>query len=467
MKRFLSIAILFILAISAFSQHYKIDVQINGLSNERLLLGYHMGENKYVKDTIMLDVQGKGTFQSDTLLDGGIYLVITPAMQYFEILIDNDQQFSLKTDTTDLLNNLSFEGSELNSEFLEYQKFMQEINKEMTALQTQLQQNPDNQEVKSQIETVNDKVKNYWNAIIAKKPDSFLSAIVKSIMPIEVPEFNIPESAPNKDSLKWVKSYQYNKNHYFDNMNLSDPRMLRTPILKGKLDTYFKRMIVQLPDSLIKETTRVIELSRGNERTFQYVTGTLFNMFLQSNIMGMDAVYISIAEKYYLSGLATWASEDFLKELRENVLKSKHNLIGMQAKDLVMENERGEIVTLSALPAEYTILIFWEPNCGHCKKTIPKLYEVYEKYRDYNVDVMAIYTQYEKQEWIEYLNEHPMDWHNVWDFNYQSNFRNNYNIYSTPTIYMLDADKKILAKRIDVETVEKILKDKLGINDEE
>ena len=59
--------------------------------------------------------------------------------------------------------------------------------------------------------------------------------------------------------------------------------------------------------------------------------------------------------------------------------------------------------------------------------------------------------------WLNYLNEHGYDWTNVFDPNHDTNFRNLYDIFSTPVMYLLDENKEIVAKRINSETLEKML----------
>lgn len=63
----------------ACSQSYKIDVEISDLPNQDIYLGYYYGDKTYVSDTITLDSNGKGSFQADSLLDEGLYLVVMPS----------------------------------------------------------------------------------------------------------------------------------------------------------------------------------------------------------------------------------------------------------------------------------------------------------------------------------------------------------------------------------------------------
>ncbi len=75
--------------------------------------------------------------------------------------------------------------------------------------------------------------------------------------------------------------------------------------------------------------------------------------------------------------------------------------------------------------------------------------------------MFAVYTQGDQPKWMDYITKNELNWINVWDPTFSSNFRNLYDIYATPVIYVLDKNKKILAKRISVDTLERILEEEL------
>jgi thiol-disulfide isomerase/thioredoxin len=119
----------------------------------------------------------------------------------------------------------------------------------------------------------------------------------------------------------------------------------------------------------------------------------------------------------------------------------------------MMVSPEGQWYRLSEVRAPVMVLVFWEPNCGHCKKEIPKLKElVWDKFSDEGVKIFAVYTQVEKKPWTDFIEEHELyDWINVYDPYNRTNFRDLYDIYSTPTVYVLDKNKKIIGKRIGIE----------------
>jgi thiol-disulfide isomerase/thioredoxin len=110
--------------------------------------------------------------------------------------------------------------------------------------------------------------------------------------------------------------------------------------------------------------------------------------------------------------------------------------------------------------ADYTIAYFWDPTCGHCKTVTPKVKEFYDKFKDeLGIEVYGVNTNAkEHDEWIKYINEHNLDWINVEDPEQKTAYKYLYDIYSTPVIYLLDKDKKMIAKRIGAEDLENFIR---------
>ena len=192
---------------------------------------------------------------------------------------------------------------------------------------------------------------------------------------------------------------------------------------------------------------------------FKYTCSHIFNMFDTSRIMGYDAVMVAIAEEWYLSGKADWVDSTFLKKAAERVEKITPNKIGSIAYNLQrMQSADEKYYTLHDISANYTILIFYEPSCGHCKKEVPKLRDLLlDSLKNMGVKVFAVYTQYDKKEWTDFIQKDSLEiegWYNVWDGPYpHSKFRDYYDIYSTPAVFILDKDKKIIAKRLAVDSI--------------
>jgi len=111
-------------------------------------------------------------------------------------------------------------------------------------------------------------------------------------------------------------------------------------------------------------------------------------------------------------------------------------------------------MSLYDIEKDFTILYFWEPNCGHCKEATPKLKTFYDKQRDYTIEIFAVCTTDEKDLWSKYIEDNKLTWINGWDPERLTHYDFYYNVQSTPIVYILDRNKKIIAKKLAVEDIE-------------
>jgi len=457
----LSISLLFsffsIFSYSQLKSGYEIDINIHGLKDSTIFLAYHLGDKQYIKDTIKLDNSGSGKVTGHETLPQGIYMVVLPGKKYFEILVSTDQYFAIDCKYEDYINTLKFTGSDENSAFLIYQNKWLKMQEQAAAISKRIQnckQNSDSLKILTPMQREQEeKMKSYLKSVVAANEGNLLSVLVKALLPIEVPEFNISSVVSNPDSVRWVMSYNYNKDHFFDNVSLTDERLIRTPILYARLNTFFTNIVIQSPDSINKEIDKIIQKCHGDYKMFQFVSVFLFNHFRQSEIMGHDAVIVKLADDIYLSGKADWVSEEFKKDLKKQVELIRPNLIGKKAENLVMDSYKGIFVSLYDIDKEFTILYFWEPNCGHCQEATPKLKAYYEKAKNDNIEVMAVCTTDDKPKWTKYIEDNQLTWINGWDPERKTHFDYYYNVQSTPMVYILDRNKKIIAKKIGVENI--------------
>jgi hypothetical protein len=455
---------------------YEIEVKINGLKNVDIILGHYFNKQMVPDDTIRLNKNGSGVFQGEKALLGGMYLIYLPSKKYFDFIISSDQHFYIENDTSDFISNIKIKDSEENEVFFRYQKFIFEKNKKARELgqeKESLKDKPEEQKkISGQISKLNEEVLANMERIITENPDLFFASFLKATQEVEVPE-EIP------DSLK----YEYYKSHFFDNFDITDGRLLRTPIYEAKIMKFIEKVIPPMPDSIIVYVDMLIEKSRSSDELFRFMLITLFNHYAGSPIMGMDAVYVHIAEKYYIKE-AKWSSPEFIKELKEKVKQKKPNLIGKIAQNIRMLNVPyehlvksiedslvlkdyfyGDYLYMHEIEAKYTILYFWEADCSHCKVSTPKLYLCYNRLNDKGVKVMAINMLSGKEgklKWAKFVKKHEFsDWINVWDPSYESQFKYKYDISSSPVLFLLDEKKEIIAKRISPEQAEEIIVERL------
>ena len=445
------------LADSQVKGGFEIDISIEGLADSTVYLAYHLGDKQYIRDTIRLDRVGHGIVKGQELLPQGIYMIVIPGRRYFEMLMAADQHYEVSCRYNDYINTLKFTGSDENTAFVAFQRTwtsMQQKSGDLARRAQNNRQNGDSLKILSSMQKEQEVMMlAYLKTVEDRNSGSLLGVLVKAMLPVQLPEFKVPPVVANPDSVRWLLTYNYNKDHYFDNIDLTDERLLRTPILYSKLNTFFTNVVIQAPDSINREIDRIIRKCEGNHKVFQFVAVYLFNHFRESEIMGHDAVMVKLADDIYLTGKADWVTREFKDDLKRQVDLIRPNLIGKKAPNIIMDSYSGIFVSLYDINKDFIILYFWEPDCGHCKEATPKLRAYYETARNKGVEVFAVCTQSDKEKWTRYIEENRLTWINGWDPQRLSHFDAYYNVQSTPLIYILDKNKTIIAKKLSVEDI--------------
>jgi len=454
---------LFFLSFSllSFSQDgHVIKGKVRGWHDTICYLGNYYGKYNSVRDTTRIDKDGSFSFKGKEKLPGGIYLIIFPNKSWLEILIDKEQNITFESDTAKLVESMKVKGSEETDLFYKYLRFIGQKQKAADPLKKRIVKiNGDSlaasttkkdsiRILQEKVTAIEKDVEKYKEDFISSHPDYLLSAIFKAQKEPVIPA---PPTLANgkKDS---TFSYRYYKDHYWDNIPPSDDRLLRTPIFHMKLKQFFEKVIVQDPDSINIESDRLIAKTQGNKETFKYIVWYMTTTYETHTIMGMDAVFVHQVEKYYQTKQAYWVDTVTNEKIVHRALTLKPLLLGKPAPNIIMQDTLDKNVPLYDVKAKYTVLVFWDPDCGHCQKVVPKVREEYEKtLKAKGVKVYSVDIESNTEKWKKFIIDNKLDWINVHDKYIQYPLRQLYDIYSTPVIYLLDENKKIRAKRIDAE----------------
>lgn len=437
---------------------YNIKITVKGLKEgSTCLLANYYGDKQYIKDSAVVNNKGEVVFKGDDKYPQGVYLFVPPNKKYFDFIMDDIQNFTLETDTSDYIKGMKVKGSNENKYFYEYQLFMAGKQKQIEPLRelykkTSKTKTDSTKLLLDQMTAIDKEVKDFKVNFIKSNPNTFVAKLMKAMEHVEIPEAPILANG-KKDS---TFAYRYYKAHFFDNIDFSDDRMLRTPIFHNQIKEYMEKMTAQIPDSIIVSADYIVAKAKPNAEVFKYIVYWLTYTYESSNIMGMDAVFVHMVEKYYVTKQTPWVDSTQLAKITNRAYTLKPLLLGKKAPPITMLDTAGTSVSLYNVKASYTIVIFWDHGCGHCKKEVPKLAEVYKnKLKAKGIKVFAIETEDKPADWKKFINEHKLDWINVHqpDAYQRAVTKKIYDIYSTPVIYVLDENKIIKAKRIDSEQI--------------
>ncbi|MBN1339980.1 MAG: DUF5106 domain-containing protein [Bacteroidales bacterium] len=431
---------------------YSLGFEISGLPDSVCYLVNYYGDKTYISDTAVVQDGGKLFFAGDSALAGGIYILAGQNNnRLLEFIADKDQHFTIKAEFNDLPSIVSAEGSEENRFFFGYIDYnterMMELER-MKKMKSATSHSDSSAWLQKTMDSINQLVGNYKNDFIAGHPGSFMSVIFRAMKEPDI------EAAKASGS-----PYRYLADHYWDNFDLTDDRLLRTPLYHRKLSTFFNNVVFQHPDSIVAEADRLIEKLRSNREMFKYTVWFLTFKYETSNIMGFDEIFVHMAEKYYGRGEAFWADSSVVAAMVKRAGQLRPVLLGSVAPELILIDTSGSFISLHQTKGEYTLVLFYETDCGHCKTEIDKIKEWHTSDTT-GLVVFAVCTDTSLSVWKKFIEEKNLDWIHVnGTRSITQDYHDLYNISMTPTIFLLDRQKKIIAKRLKTDQLRPFLED--------
>lgn len=460
------------------AQGHQITVELDNYQEEELYLGYYYGDKQYLRDTVRRNDKGLFIFESDTSqLQAGIYLVVmAPDNKYFQLMVNEDEQhFSVRTDADQTTEKMQVTGSKDNQLFYDYLAYLAKQRPVAESLNKGIAAATDNNAkkgIQQKLEQLNVQVRAHQEELVKQNPKTLTAALVRANIAPNVPEF----TGEDKD----VKRWRWMQKRYFDQIDMTDERMIRTPFLFQRVNNYVEKMVIQHPDTIYEAVDRILKKVQPAEASFKFFVTHFLNKYAAAKIVGMDAVYVKIAQNYYAKGLTPWTEEEQLKNIVDNANKLEPLLIGkiapdfkayeldipgtlVAAKEEESEHKKFKLQkeqTLHGVVSPYTILVFWASDCGHCKKAMPGLKEFYDSYKSKGIEMFMVCTKTYKDvpECAKLLDENKTyDWLNIVDPYMRSRLISIYDVRSTPQIYVLNADKEIISKRIGTEQLPEVM----------
>lgn len=483
------------LCLASYAQGYDIRVNFKGCKDTMVYLVKYTFDQQYIADTAKNVKNGQIVFKGKKELDKGVYVLVSQEKStYFDLFINENQKFNVNVDLADMVNSLKSVGNKENEQFFAYIKFISGKNIDFGKIRDAAKGKSKEDSIKfvnEKLIELNDDVKKFEKSFMEKNKGTYLYDVLNLKSEKEPTAAEIPKASNGRPDSVW--QYYYYKNHFFDGINFKDERIIRTPFFDDRIKKYFEKVIVQHPDTVIKEMDKVLAQCEQDNLVYNLLLGYFTYTSEQSKIMGFDKIFVHLADKYVLTGKAKGVyTEETVGKIKERVDIMRGLLLESKVPDLFMiDSVYGRQVmkmgfdtaktsksvtdlyyknldkltpmfkSLYEVKAKYTVLVFWAVDCGHCQTEIPKLHENLKELEG-KID-FKVYTVQTKEElfdnWKKFIVEKKLTgWVNVFDPIHLNNLKERFDIYSTPVMYILDKDKKIKAKRLDADQVLGMLK---------
>ena len=444
------------------STGHSIQISLKPYQNTKIYIGTNYGNSRVLADSAILNDKSEGVFESSKKLTPGIYFVVSPKYAIlFDFLVDENQKFKIIADTTNL-TAVTIIGSKENDIFKNYSKSMNDIGAQLSEIEKAFKSANNTSDSTTLVNKYNDKKKELNDkrqAIMKGQPNTMTAYFLNVMQRPDAPA--IPIVNGKADS---TYPFYYVKNHFWDNVVFNDNRLVRTPFFEAKLDEYFKNYVSREPDSIIEEVQYMLTVAKTGNEIYPFLLFKFTNKYITPEFMGQDKVFLHIYQNFFAKGDTTLLNEASKKSITERAYSMMANQLGLAAPPLVINDINDKKISLYDIASPYTFVAFWDPTCSHCKEEIPRVDSFYKAiWSKLNVKVLSVNINFkELASWKTFIKENQLaGWIHAYqteaDLNKEiqqgkpTTIRQLYDVFKTPTFYLLDANKKIIAKNLSIE----------------
>ncbi|CCY49597.1 MULTISPECIES: DUF5106 domain-containing protein [Bacteroides] len=247
--------------------------------------------------------------------------------------------------------------------------------------------------------------------------------------------------------------------HYWDNVNFADTNYIHHPDITEQTWADYCDLLNHVPLSTAQEAIKkTIARTETEKKVFDYITGLADKYLYDPNSpLRNEEFYIPVLEAMISSSVLT-ETEKIRPQAR--IEMAYKNRVDTKAIDFTYTLESGAQSTLYKIKSQYTVLFINNPGCHACTENIEALKDspiINELIQKKQLAVIALYPDEELDEWRRHRDEFPQEWINGYDKSLTIKTQNLYDLKAVPTLYLLDANKKVLLKDATVQAITQYL----------
>lgn len=444
--------LLFGIPFFSFGQEHTLQITIKDFpAGEIYLADFYGDKNTYV-DTTTIDDAGKAVFVMKNDLKPGLFRVLLNQNVYFD-LIYNQEDIVISTDAANLYEGLVVEKSAENKIYYAFLQKMNNYNRKFDLLAPVNDYYPQNDPfydiARQEFIDIQEGLIDWIDEQVEANPDLWVTRILNQRKPL----FFDP-------SLSEPERREFAIEHFFDHVDFTDVELLRSNVYTSLSIEYMSFYgnpnftQEQLQQEFIKAVDKIMYEAMDNNVVYQFIVEYLVGGFEKYHF---DMVLDYIAENY---APEQCENEDAADDLQTRLKKYAELSVGKTAPPIQIPDDNGKMISFDEIDTQYSLLIFWSSNCPHCLQTLPEIENLYNsslKSKDLRIITISIDT--DEASWKNALTGHYKDWINTCSMKgWNTEAARDYNVYATPTMFLLDQDETILAKPITVTELKNALK---------
>lgn len=441
------LVLIFIVQQSFVSAQF-IELSISGYAG-KVVLSSLSGEKINLIDSTSI-TNGKYSFVSHNLRSG-MYRLSFDINKWIDFINDGNN-IKISTDAKYVLDSLKVIESESNKLFYSFLKLNKLYKTKTELLQLVLSRFPKDDEyyksTERRLQELQNEYLTFVNVTAQKEPTSFVAKYIQS------------SQLPVIDSfLPADKQLEYLKAHALDNVNFNDASLINSDLFTNKTIeylTYYRNP--QLPKELLekefmKAVDTLLNKAKVHQLVYQHITEYLIDGFKK---FGFDQVLDYIVENYVIKDdlCLDVKTEGLIKRRIEH---AKNFKVRATVPNIVLPDLNGKQVDLSKINAQKVLIVFYASWCPHCKELLPKL-NALKKQNDSKLNIVALSLDTKKDDWSNFVNGNCSSLINVSDQKgWDGKAANDYFIYATPTMLLVDSDRKIMGKPMTIEDLKNMI----------
>jgi thiol-disulfide isomerase/thioredoxin len=442
---------------SLAAQPWYIQLAIDGMDNQKIVLN-RFEKTAFVPVDSTVTISGQAYFVLDEFDPAGTYSITYPGSMegaqqregYIEF-VWNAENLTISASLDDIPGSVSFGNSMENEVLGRFRVAENAYEQKLALIFPVIDRYPEEdafyRSALRQLIQLQRRRDSLIGTISEQFPSLYATRIVSAYRSV------IIDSAPRgADRVAFLKI------HFFDRSPIDDPDLMYSPIYTRKIIEYLSLYrnpsytFREQEEAFIEAVDMIMANVSGDVELRTFVIEYLLDGF---NSFQMERVQTHITENYIDETCTT----DKLELARQRAEGFKKMAVGQPAADIVIRDARNRTIKLSEVKSDYTLVIFWATYCSHCTKMLPELKEWYLEDAPDNLEIFAISIDTIRQHWTGYLEAMDMPWINAHEpLGWEGRSAEDYNVYATPTMFLLDRKRIILAKPLTLRELRKDLR---------
>ena len=428
-----------------------IKMTIKGISvPQSALIGYY-AEQHFKRDTCTVKNETVRFVNPDGYAQGMYYILIGDN-KYAQILLGEDQTFEISIDAADPQGTAVVKGSDENDALYTNLKYEQQYNAQYRSIVENMnkhergsdQYNTHNKEKKA----LEAERKKHLAGLFRKYPNTLFEKFKRA--------GQNPETRDDLDDQDMIWHY---RNDFWKDVDFSDTRLIRTPVILNKLNRYITELTPQNADSINLSAEKLMDMTLQYPEYYKFFANWIVLKYEpgKSTLMDPEGVFVNMANKYFTKERNFWSDSMQVYAMQNRAMEMSASRKGLIGPNVISTDQFGKQVELFDSKADYLVVYMYAPSCEHCQEETPQLVQWYKEWKDKGRDVFAIAIDTDENEWKDYIKKNGMDvFRNVYDPSNRSIYAKYY-VDVTPEIYLLNKDRKIIGKNLKTFQIQTVI----------